>query len=145
MMNTNLLDLNNDILNIIGDYVKKDNFEEQIIKEEQILNGEKITFPCLRYRYYIPEGNCDYLKHKRFIFDYIDDEMIEVKEYAKTDKIKLTNQNLRICIWIFFQRYKLILDDYKLNINMEDENNYLDEYFKLNKLNLKKKNYLFNY
>ena len=71
--------------------------------------------------------------------------MIEVKEYAKIDKIKLTNQNLRICIWIFFQRYKLILDDYKLNINMEDENNYLDEYFKLKKLNLKKKNYLFNY
>ena len=26
-MNTNLLDLNNDILNIIGDYVKKDNNE----------------------------------------------------------------------------------------------------------------------
>ena len=56
-----------------------------------------------------------------------------------------TNQNLRICIWVFFQRYKMILNDYKLNINMEDENNYLDEYFKLNKLNLKKKNYSFNY
>ena len=27
MMNTNLLDLNNDVLNIIGDYVKKDNDE----------------------------------------------------------------------------------------------------------------------
>ncbi len=27
MMNTNLLDLNNDVLNIIGDYVKKDNNE----------------------------------------------------------------------------------------------------------------------
>ena len=26
-MNTNLLDLNNDVLNIIGDYVKKDNNE----------------------------------------------------------------------------------------------------------------------
>ena len=26
-MNTNLLDLNNDILNIIGDYVKKDNID----------------------------------------------------------------------------------------------------------------------
>ena len=26
-MNTNLLDLNNDVLNIIGDYVKKDNSE----------------------------------------------------------------------------------------------------------------------
>ncbi len=30
MMNTNLLDLNNDILNIIGDYVKKDNLDEKI-------------------------------------------------------------------------------------------------------------------
>ena len=27
MMNTNLLDLDDDILNIIGDYVKKDNLE----------------------------------------------------------------------------------------------------------------------
>ena len=26
-MNTNLLDLNNDVLNIIGDYVKKDNID----------------------------------------------------------------------------------------------------------------------
>ena len=28
-MNTNLLDLNNDILNIIGDYVKTDNDERE--------------------------------------------------------------------------------------------------------------------
>ena len=28
-MNINLLDLNNDILNIIGDYVKKDNLERK--------------------------------------------------------------------------------------------------------------------
>ena len=28
-MNTNLLDLNNDILNIIGDYVKADNDERE--------------------------------------------------------------------------------------------------------------------
>jgi hypothetical protein len=35
MMNTNLLDLNNDILNIIEDYVKKDNADrmEKLIKE----------------------------------------------------------------------------------------------------------------
>ena len=35
MMNTNLLDLNNDILNVIGDYVKKDNADrmEKLIKE----------------------------------------------------------------------------------------------------------------
>ncbi len=37
-MNTYLLDLNNDILNVIGDYVKKDNADrmEKFIKE--ILN-----------------------------------------------------------------------------------------------------------
>ncbi len=34
-MNTNLLDLNNDILNIIGDYVKKDNID-------RIENFEKV-------------------------------------------------------------------------------------------------------
>ncbi len=34
-MNTNLLDLNNDVLNIIGNYVKKDNavIIEKLIKE----------------------------------------------------------------------------------------------------------------
>ncbi len=34
-MNKNLLDLNNDILNVIGDYVKKDNADrmEKLIKE----------------------------------------------------------------------------------------------------------------
>ncbi len=41
MMNTNLLDLNNDILNVIGDYVKKDNLKKELEKEEQILNGKK--------------------------------------------------------------------------------------------------------
>ena len=32
MMNANLLDLIDDILNIIGDYVKKDNLKREIIK-----------------------------------------------------------------------------------------------------------------
>ncbi len=36
-MNTNLLDLNNDILNIIGRYVQKDNLDK-LFKAEQILN-----------------------------------------------------------------------------------------------------------
>ena len=38
-MNTNLLDLNNDILNIIGDYVKADNDEiefNELIKKRHI-------------------------------------------------------------------------------------------------------------
>ena len=49
-MNTNLLDLNNDVLNIIGDYVKKDILEEKrtikkkLMNEEQIINGRKIRF-----------------------------------------------------------------------------------------------------
>ncbi len=44
MTNTNLLDLNNDILNIIGDFVKKDNAKRQIMKEKQIMNGKEIRF-----------------------------------------------------------------------------------------------------
>ena len=59
--------------------------------------------------------------------------------------VKLTKTNLRMCIWVLFQRYKLILNDYKINLNMEDENNYLDEYLTLNQFNLKSKKYSFNY
>ena len=42
----NLLDLDNDILNIIGDFVKKDNEEreEEIVNSEQIINGKIIMF-----------------------------------------------------------------------------------------------------
>ncbi len=43
-----------------------------------------------------------------------------------------------MCTWILFQRLKHE-DDYDLN--MEDENNYLDEYFTLKNLNLKNKKY----
>ena len=43
-MNTNLLYLNNDILNIIGDYVKKDNAERQIRNDKQIIKGKEIRF-----------------------------------------------------------------------------------------------------
>ena len=70
---------------------------------------------------------------------------MKIKEYTKTDKNKLSNVNLRICIWVCFQRCNIILDDYKLNLNMDDENNQLDEYLTLNKLNLKTKKYLFHY
>ena len=42
----NLLDLDNDILNIIGDFVKKNNEErgEEIVNSEQIINGKIIMF-----------------------------------------------------------------------------------------------------
>ena len=46
MMNTNLLDLNNDILNIIGGYVKKDNIERE--KKESAFKFVDNELKCLR-------------------------------------------------------------------------------------------------
>ncbi len=37
MTKTNLLDLNNDILNIIGEYVKQDNIKEQRKREKEFI------------------------------------------------------------------------------------------------------------
>ena len=48
--NINLLDLDNDILNIIGEKVKKDNLNRELVKEEQILNGKHIRFNEFEYR-----------------------------------------------------------------------------------------------
>ncbi len=52
-----------------------------------------------------------------------------------------------MCIWILFQHYKVVLGWYEICLNMDDENNYLDEYLTKNKLNfkLKTKKYSFNY
>ena len=45
-MNTNLLDLNNDILNIIGDYVTKDNIERE--EKERAFEFVDNELKCLR-------------------------------------------------------------------------------------------------
>jgi hypothetical protein len=45
-MNTNLLDLNNDILNIIGDYVKKDNIERE--EKERAFKFVDNELKCIR-------------------------------------------------------------------------------------------------
>ena len=82
---------------------------------------------------------------KRYFFEYIDLEMVTLRQYLKKFKYKLSHADLRMCIWVCFQRCKLILDFYKINLNMEDENIYLDEYLTLKKLNLKSKKYSFNY
>jgi hypothetical protein len=68
-MNTNLLDLNNDVLSIIGKYVKKDNLEK-LMNEGQILNRKKIKFG--RYSSWIPfsfirDENYNYIKDKNTI------------------------------------------------------------------------------
>ena len=48
--NINLLDLDNDILNIIGEKVKKDNLNRELKKSAQILNGKHIRFNEFEYR-----------------------------------------------------------------------------------------------
>ena len=62
-MNTNLLDLNNDVLNIIGRYVKKDNLEK-LFQAEQIINENKIRFDT--FSNYTPgfiiDENDEYIK-----------------------------------------------------------------------------------
>ena len=51
-MNTNLLDLNNDILEIIGDFIKKDNLNK--IKRGDITFNEYVdTFHVCDYSAYI--------------------------------------------------------------------------------------------
>ena len=60
-----------------------------------------------------------------------------------------------MCIWVCIQRSKYLLNRYKVYLNkenqnkeflnMEDENNYYEEYLTEKKLNLKSKKYLFNY
>jgi hypothetical protein len=59
-----LLDLDNDVLNIIGDYVKKDNLKRELRKEEQILKGKRIRFPSLSYchQYILFDENEDLIK-----------------------------------------------------------------------------------
>ncbi len=79
---------------------------------------------------------------------------MKIKKYAKTYKIKSSKENIRMCIWVCIQlgkyllnRCKVILNKENQNkefLNMEDENNYFDEYLTLKKLNLKNRKYLFN-
>ncbi len=129
MENMNLLDLDNDVLNIIGDYVKKDNLKRALIKAEQMLNGKKIRFD--RKEFYAPYCMYCYDNYNRGIMkdknaitkDEIKEylifkvklEIVRVKVNAKKDKIKLSKVDMRKCIWVCFQRYKLLLDDYKIN------------------------------
>ena len=118
------------------------------MKEKQIINGKEIRFcPYPYWSLYGFNGGDTFSKYilKKYLFYKIDNDIKYIKAQARVDKIKLTKTDIRLCIWICFQRYKLILNnDYKINI-YDDENNYFDEYLTLNKLNLKSKKYSFNY
>ena len=143
----NLLDLDNDILNIIGDFVKKDNEEREIdelMDRKQIINEKTIQF-----RNFHSSEICISVNTKEaikeYIFDYFNMEFPDIKTYASNAKIRLSNDDKRKCFWILFKRCKLIIDRNKVyyNINaynMDDneEKEFFMEYLKLKNLSLPK-------
>ena len=104
----NLLDLNNDVLNIIGVYVKKDNLERKIIKDrqmksdKQIINGKEIRicpyfcwFDLKNYDIKV-RGTISKDNIKKYLFDNINNEIKYIKVHARVDKHKLTKPDLRL-------------------------------------------------
>ena len=139
----NLLDLNKDIINIIGDFVKKDNLKrekEEIENVEQMINGKKIMF-----RNFCGNHISDTYKLntkealKKYIFDYVNEEFPDIKTYAKNYKIRLNKDDKRMCAWVLFKRCKLILAQNKVIYNMDDEKDFFEEYLTLNNLSMKQK------
>jgi hypothetical protein len=63
----------------------------------------------------------------------------------KDDTKKLSKEDIRMCIWIGFQRCEIVLKFHEIYLNMEDEYNYLNEYSTFEKANLKSKKHSFNY
>ncbi len=48
--------------------------------------------------------------------------------YSNMDKSKWSRVNFRMCVWVCVQRCKLKFDNYKLNLNIDDETNCVEEY-----------------
>ena len=143
----NLLDLDNDILNIIGDFVKKDN-EEREIKElmdkEQIINGKTIEFRNFHSSKICRSVNTKEAM-KEYIFDYFNMEFPDIKTYASNAKIRLSNDDKRKCFWILFKRCKIIINRNKeyynkdvYNMDDNEEKDFFMEYLKLKNLSLPK-------
>ena len=139
----NLLDLDNDILNVIGDLVKKDNEEregEEIVNSEQTINGKIIMFRNFCGSYITKPLNTKE-NIKEYIYDYIDREFPDIKTYASNHKIRLNKDDKRRCAWVLFKRCKFIFNGNKLLhnkviYNMDDEEkDIFEEYLKLKKLN----------
>ena len=151
----NLLDLSTDILNTIGDFVKKDNKEreererkdnikrerEKIVNSEQIINGKIIMFRNFCCSYITKPLNTKE-NIKEYIYDYIDREFPDIKTYASNHRIRLSKDDKRRCAWVLFKRCKYIFNGNKLvhnkviyNMDDEEEKDIFEEYLKLKKLN----------
>ena len=78
MGKTNLLDLDNDVLNIIGNYVKADNIER--IKEEK-------------------------QNQKMKLFQFVDEKMKQIKIDAKKENNELSKHDIYFLILLSFNEY----------------------------------------
>ena len=112
-MNTNLLDLNNDILNIIGDYVKTDNDEREF--------NELI---------------------KKDIFDYVDIKMKIKRKEARDEYKHVSRSYTRYLIWTCFVDFfynNFGIEYLNNNDKYGKIRKIYNEYLTLKKLNLKEK------
>ena len=149
----NLLDLSTDILNTIGDFVKKNNKEreerererkdnikrerEEIVNSEQIINGKKIIFPTFCGSYLeIPLNTKEAIKE--YIFDYIISNFPYIKKCATMFKMRLNKDDKRKCAWVLFKRCKFIFANNRrmhntviYNMDDDEEKEIFEEYLKL--------------
>jgi len=129
----NVLDSSTDILNIIGNFVKK-----ELMDEEQIINGKTIKFGTfINTNIVVPLNTKEDIKD--FIFFYINLYFQQIKKICKKRKVRLINDDIWECFFILFKRCKILLDInkeyYKKNVyNMDDdeEKDIFEEYLKLN-------------
>ena len=89
----NLLDLRPDILNIVGDFVKRREIKEQM-DEEQIINGKTIEIGTfIMTCFIVPLNTKEDIKD--YIFCYINGGFQKIKKYAKKRKVRLINDDMR--------------------------------------------------
>ncbi len=118
-MNTNLLDLNDDILETIGGYVKIDNIERMEIENlfEYFDNVDRMEKERME-------------KFKQDVFEYLD---IQLKGYKK---YKMSRHDKRIQLWQYFKAVVCQYFDNIENGNCNEIIKIFTEYLLQKKLNL---------
>ena len=108
MEKINLLDMNNDILNIIGGYVKEDNLEKERME-----------------------------KFKKDVFEHLNIQLKEDRKFSRKNNSYMSRHDTRTQLWWYFKSFERQhfdnIDDDKANEIMKIFN----EYLTLKKLNLK--------
>lgn len=99
-----LLELNNDVLDLIGNYVKKDN--EERLKEERLIQSLLNQY---RYRF---EDLLD--RYKRFkepvdIYLEITKILVDLEIYLERDR-QIEKENIDKYLLLFIDMYKMVID-----------------------------------